>query len=191
MSALPWPDHLLTLDEWEALPEEERFHIEVVDGVLIVAPKPFPFHQFATTRLGYLIDEQLPPELGAAPKVEVVIAGNPLTVRVPDVIVAPTELLETNPARFHATDVRLTIEVLSEGTLRTDRVAKFAEYAEVGIEHYWLVDLDSPASLTTFRLIDGEYENFGEHTGTATLDFDGTPITLNLDELTTRRAQKL
>jgi Uma2 family endonuclease len=191
VSALPWPDHLLTLDEWEALPDEQRFHIEVVDGVLIVAPKPFPFHQFAMMRLGNLLDKQISADFTALLEVEVVIAENPLTVRIPDVIVLPTKIFETNPARFHATDVRLAIEVLSKGTLRTDRVTKFAEYAEVGIEHYWLVDLDSPTSLTTFRLIEGEYENFGEHTGTVTLDFNGTPITLNLDELTTRRAQKL
>ncbi|MGK4593409.1 Uma2 family endonuclease [Amycolatopsis sp. w19] len=80
--------------------------------------------------------------------------------------------------------------VLSEGTVRTDRVTKFSEYAEVGIEHYWIVDLEEPASMTTYRLIDGEYENFGEHTGKVSLDFDGIPLTLDLDALTTRHAQR-
>ncbi|OOC07317.1 hypothetical protein B0293_09265 [Amycolatopsis azurea DSM 43854] len=39
-------------------------------------------------------------------------------------------------------------------------------------------------------LVDGEYENFGEHTGKVSLDFDGTPLTLDLDALTTRHAQR-
>jgi hypothetical protein len=37
--ALPWPDHLLTLDEWGDLPEDNRFRLEAVEGVLIVAPR--------------------------------------------------------------------------------------------------------------------------------------------------------
>ncbi|MFI7117704.1 hypothetical protein [Amycolatopsis sp. NPDC049868] len=44
--------------------------------------------------------------------------------------------------------------------------------------------------MTTYRLIDGEYENFGEHTGKVSLDFDGTSLTLDLDALTTRHAQR-
>ncbi|WP_318531875.1 Uma2 family endonuclease [Amycolatopsis eburnea] len=82
------------------------------------------------------------------------------------------------------------VEVLSEGTRRTDQVTKFSEYAEAGIEHYWIVDLDSPVSLITYRLIDGDYENFGEFSGVAELDFAGTPLTIDLDALTTRRAQR-
>ncbi|WP_233598647.1 MULTISPECIES: Uma2 family endonuclease [unclassified Amycolatopsis] len=76
------------------------------------------------------------------------------------------------------------------GKLSDLGVTKFSEYAEVGIEHYWIVDLEDPASMTTYRPIDGEYENFGEHTGKASLDFDGTPLTFDLDALTTRHAQR-
>ncbi|WP_410601730.1 Uma2 family endonuclease [Amycolatopsis sp. lyj-90] len=148
------------------------------------------FHQLAVTRLGYLLNEQLPESLMALSEAEFVVTELPLTVRVPDVLISATELVKTNPARYAAQDVRLVIEVLSEGTVRTDRVTKFSEYAEVGIEHYWIVDLDDPASMVTYRLVDGEYENFGEHTGKVNLDFDGTPLTLDLDALTTRHAQR-
>jgi Uma2 family endonuclease len=86
--------------------------------------------------------------------------------------------------------VPLTVEVLSEGSVRTDRVMKLAEYDEVGIDQYWIVDLQPPVSLTAYHLIDQDYEHFGEHTGTATLDLQGTPITLDLTALTTSRAQR-
>ncbi|MGW4828201.1 Uma2 family endonuclease [Amycolatopsis sp. SB7-3] len=190
MSVVHWPHRLLTLDDWAALPEDPEHRAEVVEGVLVVTPRPMSFHQLAVTRLGYLLNEQLPEALMALSEAEFIVSELPLTIRVPDVLVAATELVEGNPARYAAQDVRLVIEVLSEGTVRTDRVTKFSEYAEVGIEHYWIVDLEDPASMTTYRLIDGEYENFGEHTGKVSLDFDGTPLTLDLDALTTRHAQR-
>ncbi|OXM46210.1 Uma2 family endonuclease [Amycolatopsis alba] len=190
MSVVHWHHRLLTLDDWATLPEDPEHRAEVVEGVLVVAPRPMSFHQLAVTRLGYLLNEQLPESLMALSEAEFVVTELPLTVRVPDVLVAATELVETNPARYAAQDVSLVIEVLSEGTVRTDRVTKFSEYAEVGIEHYWIVDLEDPASMVTYRLVDGEYENFGEHTGKVSFDFDGTPLTLDLDALTTRHAQR-
>ena len=188
MSALPWPDHLVTLDEWKALPEDTRFGVEVVEGVLLVAPRPVSFHQRAVNRLCYWFDEQLPLRSSALSGVEVVITGSPLlTVRIPDVVVVDAELADTNPARYKPSDVSLAVEVLSDGSVRTDRMVKFAEYAEVGIPNYWIVDLDAPVSLARYLLIDGEYELFGEHSGKVTVELDGCPITLDLDALVTRR----
>jgi hypothetical protein len=33
MSVSPWPDHLLSLDEWVALPEDNTRHFELVEGM--------------------------------------------------------------------------------------------------------------------------------------------------------------
>lgn len=61
----------------------------------------------------------------------------------------------------------LAIEIVSPGSSRTDRVAKRHEYADAGIPHYWILDLDRPISLLTCHLA-GEfgYADGGEHTGT-------------------------
>jgi Uma2 family endonuclease len=190
MSVMDWPHHLLSLDDWTELPETTEFHVEVVEGVLLVSPRPLSFPQRAVTRLGYWLDEQLPGKLSALSEVEMVVAEVPLTVRTPDVVVVPAAQVETNPARYDAADVKLAVEVLSEGSRRTDRVTKFSEYAEAGIEHYWIVDLDSPNSMITYRLIEGEYENFGEFSGIAGLEFAGSSLTIDLNALTTRRAQQ-
>lgn len=188
---MEWPHHLLSLEDWIDLPEAPEYQVEAVEGVLVVAPRPMPFHQRVVARLGYLLDEQLPAEHWALSGVEMVVGVSPLTVRVPDVLVAPVALVETNPARLNAGDVPLVIEVLSEGTKRTDQVMKFSEYAEAGIEHYWIVDLDSPVSMVTYRLVDEDYENFGEFSGVAELEFAGTPVVIDLNALTTRQAQRL
>ncbi|MFC9255198.1 Uma2 family endonuclease [Amycolatopsis thailandensis] len=174
----------MTLDDWEAMPQNRA---EVSGGVLVEAPSLDTRHQLAVTRLAYWLDERLT-DLAAVAGVELLLTGHPLTIRVPDILVANPPTLDV--ARVAVADARLVIEVLSEGTVRTDRVTKFSEYAEVGIEHYWIVDLEDPASMVTYRLVDGEYENFGEHTGKVSLDFEGTPLTLDLDALTTRHAQR-
>ncbi|MEV6875651.1 Uma2 family endonuclease [Amycolatopsis sp. NPDC051128] len=186
MSVMEWPHRFLTLDDWAELPETREFHVEVVEGVLAVSPRPLSLHQRAINRLTYWLEEQLPAGYSALQEVEIVIDETPLTVRVPDVIVVATDLVEANPPRYDARAVRMAIEVLSEGSRRTDRVTKFSEYAEAGIEHYWIVDIDPPASMITYRLINEVYEDFGERSGHAEVEFDGTPLKFDLNALTSR-----
>ena len=185
--SLSWPDHQLTLAEWEALPEDSNLRLELVEGMLQVSPKPLLWHQHAGNRVTYQCNEQLPTDLIAVADAEVVMSDAPPTIRVPDVFVIGTEVFETNPARCAAADLRLVVEILSEGTRRVDRVMKFAEYAEAGIPQYWIIDLRAPVTLLAYTLVDEHYELSGEHTGTVTLDVAGHPVTLDLDHLTTRR----
>lgn len=52
-----------------------------------------------------------------------------------------------------ASDVLLAVEIISSGSRNVDLRLKPFEYAEAGIPHYWLVDLDPPApSITVFHL---------------------------------------
>ncbi|MGQ0575256.1 MAG: Uma2 family endonuclease [Pseudonocardia sp.] len=183
---LSWPNHLLTLDEWEALPEDSGMRLELAEGVLMMVPMPLPWHQKAGTRLVHRLDEQLPRALTALPEVDVVVADRPLTIRVPDVLVTRTEMYEANPPRLAAADVLLAVEILSDGTRRVDRVLKFSEYAEAGIPQYWIVDVDPPTTVLAYVLVDGFYELSGELTGPATLDVAGHRVALDLDALTRR-----
>lgn len=191
MSALEWPHHLLTLDDWAELPETSEFHVEVVEGVLAVSPRPLSLHQLAIGCLPYVLNSQLPKELRAVPEMEMVVEASPLTVRVPDVLVGPSDVILANVPRIPAVDVSLAIEILSEGTKRTDQVTKHFEYADAGIEHYWIIDLDAPVSMITYRLVDGDYENFGEHSGKVELEVAGKTVVLDLDALTQGRVQTL
>jgi hypothetical protein len=38
MRVMPGPDHLLTLAEWDALPEDTSRHYELAEGVLVGRP---------------------------------------------------------------------------------------------------------------------------------------------------------
>jgi Uma2 family endonuclease len=133
---LSWPDHPITLEEWEALPEDAMNKLEVAEGMLVISPRPRFGHQKAGTRLETRLDEQLPQALTGLTDVEVVIAHEPLTLRVPDLIVTRSELVEHDAPRCLASDVLLAVEILSTNTRRVDRVLEFSEYAEAGIPQY-------------------------------------------------------
>ncbi|MFI9816414.1 Uma2 family endonuclease [Saccharothrix variisporea] len=166
MSAMLWPDHLLTLEEWDALPEDELHHVELVEGVLLVAPRPAPEHQYAIKRLCMVLDAQLPEGVTSLPEVDVLInAVQPVTVRAPDVVVVDMKRLLERPKRFDAEDILLAVEIVSPGTGRTDRMVKPLEYADAGIPHYWLLELDDPITLTAFDLVDGSYKVVASGTG--------------------------
>jgi Uma2 family endonuclease len=187
LSTAVWPDHLLTLAEWDALPEDTSHRYELVEGILLVAPRPAPMHQRAMVRITAELDRQLPDDLTALADVDVLIEGGfPPTVRAPDVVVVPSAQAEQNPTRLEAADVLVAVEIISPGTGRTDRVTKLAEYADAGIAHYWLVDLEPPATLTTYLLVDGDYEEVARGIGAIDLGAPA-PVRLDVDGLLSRR----
>jgi Uma2 family endonuclease len=183
MSTMPWPDHLFTLEEWDALPEDKSHHFELVEGVLLVAPRPAPKHQVAMANLRSALKEQLPAGMVAVQDVDVVIdPGPPLSLRAPDVVVVPAERYWEHPSRFNPDDLLLAVEIVSPGTGRTDRVFKPIEYAKVGIPHYWVVELDELATLIAFSLVAGRYKQIAQGTGKVEVP-EPFPITIDLTTL--------
>lgn len=183
MTSSAWPDHLLDLDEWDALPEDASRRFELVEGVLLVSPRPRLRHQETVTALAAPLRAALPGDLRAVTEIEVVLDdGSPPTVRVPDIAVLPATSLDDR-ARCAAAELVGVVEVLSPGTMRTDRVAKMAEYADARIPFYGIVDPARPVVLSEFRLVPGaqpHYDHVADHRGHATLPL-GALITVALD----------
>jgi Uma2 family endonuclease len=186
METNAWPYDLLALEDRDALPEDNSRHFELVEGVLVVAPKPPPLHQRAIARLAGRLDDQLPRDVVAVPMTEVLVDPvPPSTVRGPDVVVVRQLSVGENPARFDASEVLLAVEITSPGTRRTDRLFKPIEYAEAGIPHYWLVELDEPITLVAFSLVAGTYKEVARGTGKVEV-VSPFPVVLDLDELLRR-----
>ena len=180
LSPHQWPDHLLSLDEWQTLPPADR-HCELAEGVLVVSPRPAAGHQWLVTRLAALLNSALPDELAALPEVEVVIDGGDVaTVRVPDLVVAPFPAAE----QTRLADVVLVCEVVSPGSRGTDRVTKVAEYAAAGVPHYWIVDREAHEILV-LRL-DGDAYRTVSRGGRVTVDAP-VPLRVDLTDLAGRR----
>lgn len=145
------PGSLLTLDDWIALPEDNTSRYELQEGVLLVSPRAARRHQLAAQRLAQQLDAQLPAKWESVLDMEVVVlAAHPPTVRVPDVVVTWVGGPED---RLPAADVLLAVEIISPGSRSVDLHLKPYEYAEAGIPHYWVVDLDPPApSITVYHV---------------------------------------
>jgi Uma2 family endonuclease len=185
LTAQARPEHLVTLDEWDAMPEDKN--LELVDGILHVVAAAIPQHQKAQNRLAYWLDEQLPDDLEVYDDVDVTIdSSNRPTVRKPDIVVVTAEAADRNPKRFDVEDVVLAVEIVSPGSERVDRVTKPMQYAKAGIAHYWLVELGDPISLTAFELVDGIYKLVEDGVGEVQLTRPA-PLAFDLDALTRRR----
>jgi Uma2 family endonuclease len=167
-------DHALTVAEYLEIGEVEPGYTELAEGRLELSPSPRLRHSRACSLLWATLTGQLPRELIAVEDIDVdlrlVPADQPGTVRRPDVIVAhrsATDRVDEEGEVFHATDVLVAIEVVSPGSRRLDRRVKREEYADAGIPHYWIVELDEPVSLIVCHL-GGEfgYVDGGAVTGT-------------------------
>jgi Uma2 family endonuclease len=184
------PSHPLTVAEYLELGEIEPGRTELVEGQLMMAASPVPRHNRAQKRLMRQLDAVMPPELDSLAEMDVELAlsgpDGPGWVRMPDIVVAPRaawERVDREGGVLSASDVVLVVEIISRSTRRTDRITKCGEYADAGIPHYWVVDLDDPVSMTLHHSA-GEfgYADGGVVTGTysATTPF---PVELDLDAL--------
>ena len=182
MSTLSWPDHLLTIDEWDDLSEDTSRRFELVDGMLQMSPKPTVMHQRSVrVLLAQLQDVGDGNNLEAVPDVDVVLVEAPPLVRAPDLVVIERSAL--GKSRLHASDVLLAIEIVSPGSARVDRVSKLAEYAEAGIADYWIVDVADGVTVDVFALAGDAYELADHATGGLVTMRTPVPMTLDLDAL--------
>ncbi|RJQ74530.1 Uma2 family endonuclease [Pseudonocardiaceae bacterium YIM PH 21723] len=179
MSVMTDPDRLLTMQDWEALPEDTSQRTEVVEGNRVFSPPPGGSHQRVSKKLAWQLDHQLPDELEAMQDVGVVLAEKPWpSIRIPDIVIIRKALTDAGFTKVAVAEVRLAVEIISPGSGVIDRKHKFGEYADAGIEHYWIVDLDSPASIEAYMLIDGHYELNMETAEVLTVS---SPVPLRID----------
>ena len=175
MSTQPvMPHRLLTVAEYLEIGEVEPGYTELVDGRLMLSPSPTYRHSRAGSKLWRALDTQLPSTLVAVQDVDVDLElaspSAPGTCRRPDVAVvraSAPQRIERDGGVLRASDVVLAVEIVSPGSRRMDHVLKRAEYADAGIPHYWIVDLDDPVSVLACHLA-GEfgYVDGGAITGT-------------------------
>ncbi|MGW6200919.1 Uma2 family endonuclease [Kribbella sp. NPDC055110] len=165
MTAVPLPlAHLLTVGEYAALGEDGSGRCELMEGNLVLSPGPSPDHNMAALGIAVQLLPQLPHDLEVITDVDIDLelapADQPGFARRPDLVVvrrSARQRVRTEGGLLRASEVLVVIEIVSPGSRRTDTVVKRAEYADAGIPHYWIVDIQEPASLLACRLT----ETFG------------------------------
>lgn len=187
MSVLPQPpDRLLTIREYADLGEIEHGHYELQEGRLVMSPSPTPDHMLAIAQLIVALHRQLPAAYAAVPEVDVDLqlapATHPGSARRPDLLVVRREAVRRvreEGGLLRADEALVVIEVVSPGSERTDYVIRRGDYADAGIPHYWVIDLEPTVSLTAFELAESfGYQEIGAFTGAFEVD---APFAVRLD----------
>jgi Uma2 family endonuclease len=152
-----------------------------------MSPSPRPIHNIVSFELASQLKPQLPDQFRIIQDIDVdlelVPPERPGFSRRPDLVVVDRAALDRGGDMLRAGEVLLVIEIVSPSSRRMDTVVKHGEYADAGIPHYWIVDLDEPLSLTACRLTAGHgYRNAPAATGTFATD-EPFPLQLRLDAL--------
>ena len=131
---------LFTLDDYLALPEEQR--VELINGVFYNMAAPTTLHQMIIFLIQKSLWEHVEKKGGPcfplASPVDVVLDHDQYTVIQPDVLVVCDRDKFRDDRVYGAPD--LVVEVLSPSTRRKDISLKLYKYAEAGVREYWIVD---------------------------------------------------
>jgi Uma2 family endonuclease len=158
MSAATEPQRLYTIEEWEALDEDDDR--ELVDGVLVESEMVDVVHESVVGRLHVWLDAYFHPRGGAAFASGLKYAISPRRGRIPDLSAFAELPVRRRGAQRKPAD--LLVEVISPtpADQRRDRIAKVADYASFGAPSYWIVD-PTARVLEIYELHDGRYLRTG------------------------------
>jgi Uma2 family endonuclease len=152
-----------TYEAYAALPED-GMRYEIMQGVLSMTPAPEPEHQRISKKIAFClythIDAQGLGEIFYAP-IDVTLGAD---LFQPDVLVILHEHLDRIQAKRIVGAPDLIVEILSPGSLVTDRVIKRSAYERAGVAEYWLVDPKQKA-IEVFVLENDIYVSVGLFTG--------------------------
>jgi Uma2 family endonuclease len=156
MSKVP-PRRPATYEDLLALPENVVG--EIIDGELVVGPRPASRHTRASSRLGVELGGAFDREGRGGPGGWVILDEPELhivgQVMVPDLAGWRRERMPEMPdAPFFELSPDWACEILSPSTAARDRTRKLRHYARAGVRHVWLLD-PGIQLLEVFRL-DGE-----------------------------------
>jgi len=139
---------LWTTADVRALIREDRPwpRYELIDGELIVTPSPRTPHQLAAFEFCRELDaylDRVPVGLAVLSPADLEL--RPGTITQPDVFVIPAGIgIAGATAEWSdVTSLLLAVEVLSPGSLRTDRIVKRDFYLANNVAEYWVVDLEA------------------------------------------------
>lgn len=159
-AAWPAAGQPFTVEDLDRLPDDGRRY-ELLDGVLIVSPRPTTVHQLAATLLATRLANACPEQLYVIAEPAVQLTDR--TEFDPDIVVVRRE--EVGGAKLW-TPPLLAVEIRSPSTAIVDRNAMLAAYGKFGVASYWIFDPnpDRP-ELTVFELRGATYQQIAQASG--------------------------
>lgn len=140
MSALRPQLQIITLEQYEALPEDTR--AEVFDGQLYYMSSPSQEHQTISMELSTILNTYIKKNQGSC-KVfhapfDVKLNDTPLTIVQPDLMIVCDKNKLDSKRCNGAPD--FIIEIVSPSNPADDYIRKLYYYKNAGVREYWIVD---------------------------------------------------
>lgn len=147
-------EELLTLEQFERLPEEDEYRIELVRGRPVREPRPGAEHGWITGELiGRLHTHVRDDRRGlVVTETGFLLTAEPPTVRGPDIAYIAARNLPAGgiPIGFWRVAPDLAVEVVSPSNAATEIQEKVLEYLVAGTRLVWVVD-PRTRSVTVYR----------------------------------------
>lgn len=139
-AALQSQPEVITLEQYEALPENRR--VEVFENIVYDMASPSQIHQMLLMELSSLIYLYVKEKKGKC-KVfpapfDVKLSDNPLIIVQPDIMVVCNDDKLNGKRCNGAPD--FIIEIVSPGNPADDYIRKLYYYKNYGVREYWIVD---------------------------------------------------
>jgi Uma2 family endonuclease len=133
-------DRPLTYEDLEGFPDDGNRY-ELLQGDLIVSPSPDGKHQTVLSRLHIALSAAVKEaKFGKAFIAPFDVRFSTSNVVEPDLFAFRVDQYDQYKGKYFEGAPAFVIEVLSTGSVRTDRVRKAALYMENGVEEYWIVE---------------------------------------------------
>ena len=135
----PQPE-IITLDQYEVLPEDKR--VEVFDGVVYDMSSPSQIHQTLSMELSNIIYNYIKNKKGScqvfSAPFDVKLSDKPLTIVQPDIMVI-CDMDKLDGKRCNGAP-DFIIEIVSPNNPADDYIRKLYYYKNAGVREYWIVD---------------------------------------------------
>ena len=131
------PLKLYTLEEFELIEKEENLTYELIDGVVMMSPRPALKHQLVAANLHDAISP-IVKKLGCYALSEIELALDNDYI-VPDMSVICDDISSLLEAARYKKAPLIVIEIISPSSVSRDYVTKRYKYAQLGIREYWIV----------------------------------------------------
>ena len=138
--ALQAKQEIITLEQYEALPEDKR--VEIFEGVVYDMASPSQEHQAISMALSNIIYNYMKRKKGScqlfSAPFDVKLSDKPLTILQPDIMVICDKDKLDGKRCNGAPD--FIIEIVSPGNPSDDYIRKLYYYKNYGVRKYWIVD---------------------------------------------------
>ncbi len=129
-----------TYEDYLLFPENGKRH-ELIDGEHYMTPAPSTKHQRISRKLLRILDNFVEKnKLGEVFDAPYDIIFSDINVVQPDIIFISNENMRIITERNVQGSPDLVIEIISEGTRKTDKVIKRRLYEKFGVKEYWIID---------------------------------------------------